>query len=194
MIFQSLNHTVESLRQSLIDCYIHQTYGRVLSSRNVLTCRVRIASLAVEQSQIVTAVHVDVSVVGVWRRRTKPVWKKQTKTTSYKWNIPIRNLGSESLIGPLNHSHRSSSCRWRSSDLLQCSRGGRGWTSWTVGRGTSSSRCLKRQRAGWSTCLRGETSLCHDVKATWPQWQYEANRTRTRDHLSTRLRLILWAC
>lgn len=35
----------------------------------MLTCWVWIGSLAVEQGQIITAVHIQFSVVGVWRRR-----------------------------------------------------------------------------------------------------------------------------
>lgn len=75
----------------------------------------------------------------------------------------MKNLGNfnlrhtfirKSVLG----SHRSSSCRWIFFDLLRCSRGGRGWTSQTVGRDTSGSPYLggnkkkKKQTKQSGTC------------------------------------------
>lgn len=74
-----------------------------------------------------------------------------------EYNFTTSQTNANWFTNSFLESHHSSSCRWISSDLLQCSRGGRGWTSQTVGRGTSGSPCLrenKKQRAGWRTNLR----------------------------------------
>lgn len=43
-------------------------------------------------------------------------------------------------------SHRSNSCRWISSDLMQCNTSGRGLTSQTEGRCTLNSLCLRGKK------------------------------------------------
>lgn len=137
--------TVSKWLNDALDSYI--TW--VLPTRNVLTCWIGICSLAVEKSQIVAAVHVQVSVVRVWRRaRRTNTQRVRTIVWETSWDTFTR------ANWRLLDSHRSSSCRWRSSDRWQCSRRGRGWTWRTEGRGTSGSLCLrenKRQRGGWRT-------------------------------------------
>lgn len=65
-------------------------------------------------------------------------------------NLTADILRSKTVCFFLN-SHHSSSCRWISSDLLQCNRGDRGWIWQNVGRGTSGSLCLQGKiRAGWN--------------------------------------------
>lgn len=66
-------------------------------------------------------------------------------------------------------SHRSNSCRWIPSDLMQCNTSGRGLTSQTEGRGTLSSLCLrgKKEERDWSSQRINQSTARRSIPAVF---------------------------